>query len=162
MISELGSLHNRASCPCAILHVIRSNSFTALVVGPTTVMPSEYLPEIWGEDSDPTIYDSVEQAEYMMGLLMRHWNTIASRDGVGQRLSVLQYSRWCQLGISAQEVLGKRCTARRHNDANDPKCPSPVGQTNGIANLTGSDGGCGDDGRPSSGKNKQIEEKSCL
>jgi yecA family protein len=88
---------------------------TALVVGPTTVMPSEYLPEIWGEDSDAAVYDSVEQAEHVTGLLMRHWNTIASRVTAGHQLSTLPHSRWRRKGISAQEVLGRRCIAfRRH------------------------------------------------
>ena len=27
--------------------------FTALVIGPTTVLPSEYMPEIWGTDEVP-------------------------------------------------------------------------------------------------------------
>jgi uncharacterized protein len=38
---------------------------TALVIGPTTVMPSEYLPEIWGtDDGAGPIWESTEQAEY--------------------------------------------------------------------------------------------------
>ena len=53
---------------------------TALVIGPTTVMPSEYLPEIWGtDDGEGPIWESTEQAEYFLTLLMKHWNTIAAR-----------------------------------------------------------------------------------
>ena len=51
--------------------------FTALVVGPEPVMPSEYLPEIWG-DEEP-VYDDREQGEFALHLLMRHWNSIAHR-----------------------------------------------------------------------------------
>jgi uncharacterized protein len=39
------------------------------------VPPSEYLPQILGEDFS---FDSDDQATEIMGLLMRHWNTIAA------------------------------------------------------------------------------------
>jgi len=54
--------------------------FTALLIGPATVMPSEYLPVIWGtDDGDGPLWDSVEQAQYFMNLLTKHWNAIAVR-----------------------------------------------------------------------------------
>ena len=53
--------------------------FTALIVGPELIPPSFYLPVLWGGDGEGPDYDSLEQAEYVMGLLMRHWNTIAKR-----------------------------------------------------------------------------------
>ncbi len=53
--------------------------FTALVIGPELVMPSEYLPLIWGEDDEGPDWDSPEQAEYVFGLLAKHWNAIAER-----------------------------------------------------------------------------------
>ena len=54
--------------------------FTALLIGPVTVMPSEYLPVIWGTDNDDRpLWDSVEQAQYFMSLLTKHWNAIAVR-----------------------------------------------------------------------------------
>jgi yecA family protein len=58
--------------------------FTALVIGPTVVPPSRYLPELWGKgpDGGPE-WDSPEQAEYVLGLLMRHWNAIAARRMAG-------------------------------------------------------------------------------
>lgn len=52
---------------------------TALVIGPELLMPSEYLPWIWGEDDEEPDWDSQEQAEYVMGLLAKHWNAIAER-----------------------------------------------------------------------------------
>lgn len=48
--------------------------FAALIAGPDVVMPSEYLPQIWGEDFS---FDSDAQARNILGLLMHHWNTIA-------------------------------------------------------------------------------------
>jgi len=46
----------------------------ALVCAPELVMPREYLPIAWGADvpfADPT------QASAILGLVLRHWNTIA-------------------------------------------------------------------------------------
>ena len=53
--------------------------FAALVTGPELVLPSEYLPTLWGSDDGGPIYDSIEQAQFVMGLMMCHWNTIARR-----------------------------------------------------------------------------------
>jgi len=54
--------------------------FAALVAGPEMVPPSEYLREIWSAEGDEApVYDSPEQAALVLGLLTRHWNTIASR-----------------------------------------------------------------------------------
>jgi uncharacterized protein len=61
--------------------------FCALNVGPSAP-PSEYMPVIWdpSDEADPETgpnYDSIEQAEYVVGLLNRHWNTIARRLDAG-------------------------------------------------------------------------------
>ena len=53
--------------------------FAALIAGPETVMPSEYLPEVFGgEMSETCKFGSVDEANDMLGLMMRHWNTIAA------------------------------------------------------------------------------------
>ena len=49
--------------------------FAALICGPDMVLPSEYLTAIWGEDF---CFDDNGQATDILGLLMRHWNTISS------------------------------------------------------------------------------------
>jgi uncharacterized protein len=49
--------------------------FSALICAPEPVMPSEYLPGIWGEDF---VFDSEEQMSDIASLSSRHWNTIAS------------------------------------------------------------------------------------
>ena len=52
--------------------------FAALVAGPETVMPSEYLPELFGsEKEDAHQFESVEEANDILALMMRHWNDIA-------------------------------------------------------------------------------------
>jgi uncharacterized protein len=54
--------------------------FTALVIGPAMVLPSEYLPEIWGtDDGAGPVWESIEQGQYFMNLLTKHWNGIAAR-----------------------------------------------------------------------------------
>jgi uncharacterized protein len=49
--------------------------FAALICGPDMVLPNEYLAAIWGEDF---CFDDNNQATDILGLLMRHWNTISS------------------------------------------------------------------------------------
>jgi uncharacterized protein len=53
--------------------------FAALIAGPETVMPSEYYPEVFGgEMSDACEFGSLDEANEILGLMMRHWNDIAS------------------------------------------------------------------------------------
>lgn len=47
----------------------------ALICAPQLVMPSQYLPEIIGGEDEA--YESLEQAERFMSVLMSHWNHIA-------------------------------------------------------------------------------------
>jgi uncharacterized protein len=52
--------------------------FAALIVGPETVMPSDYYPEVFGGDMSETCeFGSLDEANEILGLMMRHWNTIA-------------------------------------------------------------------------------------
>jgi uncharacterized protein len=52
--------------------------FAALVAGPEAVMPSEYFREVFGgEVSDTCEFESLDEANECLGLMMRHWNTIA-------------------------------------------------------------------------------------
>lgn len=49
----------------------------AIAMGPQTIMPSQWLPKIWGEDSAmmPPM-DSIDQLNHIMGLVMRLYNSI--------------------------------------------------------------------------------------
>ena len=52
--------------------------FAGLIAGPETVMPSEYNREVFGgEMSDACEFGSLDEAKEILGLMMRHWNTIA-------------------------------------------------------------------------------------
>ncbi len=50
---------------------------TGLVIGPNTIMPSQWLPVVWGETkSDEMAWKSRKKAERIMGLVMRQYNSI--------------------------------------------------------------------------------------
>jgi len=52
--------------------------FAALIAGPETVMPSEYYREVFGgEMSEACEFGSLDEANEILGLMMRHWNEIA-------------------------------------------------------------------------------------
>jgi uncharacterized protein len=52
--------------------------FSALICCPDMVRPSEYLAEIWGgEMADDEAWDSREQLQEFMDLVMQHWNAIS-------------------------------------------------------------------------------------
>lgn len=49
--------------------------FAALIAGPEVVPPSEYLPEVFGgEMSDACEFSGLDEANDILGLIMRHWN----------------------------------------------------------------------------------------
>jgi uncharacterized protein len=54
--------------------------FAALIAGPEAVMPSEYYREVFGGGiADTCVFASLDEANEIFGLLMRHWNDIAGR-----------------------------------------------------------------------------------
>jgi hypothetical protein len=50
---------------------------TGIVVCPELVMPSEWLPGIWGAEDDEPVFEDSRQAEKLMLLVMEHYNSIA-------------------------------------------------------------------------------------
>lgn len=53
---------------------------TAAIAGPDLVMPSEIMPLILGDPNDPAQpeFDTAAEIEELIGLIMRHWNSIAA------------------------------------------------------------------------------------
>jgi uncharacterized protein len=50
---------------------------TAIATGPVTLLPSEWLPGVWGPTPDDApAFDSIEQAQRVFDLLMRHYNGV--------------------------------------------------------------------------------------
>jgi len=59
--------------------------FSALIAGPEIVMPSEYLPELFGSETPEThAFSTLSEANEILGLLMRHWNDIAGTLSKGE------------------------------------------------------------------------------
>lgn len=48
-----------------------------LLLCPEMIMPSEWLPEVWGLDSEPE-FANVEQAQATIGAVMAHYNRVAA------------------------------------------------------------------------------------
>lgn len=49
-----------------------------LLLCPEMIMPSEWLPEVWGSDDEPT-FDNMAQAQKTMAAVMAHYNRVAER-----------------------------------------------------------------------------------
>ena len=59
--------------------------FSALIAGPEIVMPSEFLPEVFGSETPEThAFSTLAEANEILGLLMRHWNDIAGTLSKGE------------------------------------------------------------------------------
>jgi uncharacterized protein len=51
---------------------------TAIIIGPDTIMPSEWLPKVWGEDpGSAPAYKNQKEAERIVNLIMRFMNEVA-------------------------------------------------------------------------------------
>jgi uncharacterized protein len=52
----------------------------AIAIGPETVMPSQWMPKVWGLDDGGMMppMDSLKQVNHLLGLVMRHYNSIIS------------------------------------------------------------------------------------
>jgi uncharacterized protein len=75
-----GFLESRQAPDTAMPFDMFDGFLTALVIGPGMVMPSAYMPVVWGtKDGEGPIWDGVEQFQYFMGLTQRHWSAIAAR-----------------------------------------------------------------------------------
>ena len=48
---------------------------TAVAIGPVTLMPSQWLPRIWGEAGEPA-FDTLERAQHILDLIVRYYNEI--------------------------------------------------------------------------------------
>ncbi|MGH8111254.1 MAG: UPF0149 family protein [Rhodanobacteraceae bacterium] len=54
----------------------------AIVAGPVTILPSQWLPGVWGStDGDAPTYESVAQAQHILGLILRYMNDMVQTLG---------------------------------------------------------------------------------
>lgn len=73
----------------------------AIAIGPTTLMPQQWMPGIWGEGQSmmPPV-KSIEQLNRIMGLIMRHFNSIIA--SVEQEPHEI-YPIWCTSEFKGKE-----------------------------------------------------------
>ncbi|QTD95093.1 UPF0149 family protein [Burkholderia anthina] len=70
---------------------------TAIALGPTTVLPSEWLPAVWGSTPEHAPdFESIEHAQHAFSLVIRHYNRIIGTlerdpDAIAPLLSIHRY-----------------------------------------------------------------------
>lgn len=75
---RLGSVLSRFRSQRAMNLETLDGFFAALICCPDTVLPSEYLPEIWGGDmADEDAFASQQELQDFLNLVMRHRNVVA-------------------------------------------------------------------------------------
>ena len=75
-LDELEQFLNSDATPEECMDIAMLDGFiTALVIGPNTLPPSQWLPAVWGEtDEDEMAWDSSEQMQRILGLVMGMFN----------------------------------------------------------------------------------------
>jgi uncharacterized protein len=48
----------------------------AIAIGPATIQPKQWLPKVWGTKEMMPPMESIEQLNHVLGLVMRHFNSI--------------------------------------------------------------------------------------
>jgi len=63
----------------AVLDLSEFDGFiTAVVSGPVTIMPSTWMPALWGGEDNAPVWDSLEDYQFIFGLMVRHMNTTSA------------------------------------------------------------------------------------
>ncbi len=80
-LDELEAFLTSSAVPedCMSLEML-DGYLTATVSSPQMLMPSQWLPKVWGEDitrSGGAVFASAEQAQRIMELILRHWSSIS-------------------------------------------------------------------------------------
>ena len=79
-LDELDRFLESAATPARCMGLSMLEGFlTALAIGPTLVLASEWVPEVWGEQGDDLlVFESEKEATRIVGLLMRFFNGIVA------------------------------------------------------------------------------------
>lgn len=75
-LDELDQFLTAETMPKESMDIAMLDGFlTALIVGPNTPIPKQWLPEVWGEnEASPMQFENETQAERMLSLVMRMFN----------------------------------------------------------------------------------------
>ena len=61
-----------------------------VIVCPEMIMPSEWMPVIWGDDEGP-VFDDMEQAQAISGLILGHYNDISRQLDQGRYRPIFDF-----------------------------------------------------------------------
>lgn len=94
--------------------------FTALVIGPYVIPTSQYMPWVWDmyNAKEEVVYDSIEQAQETMDLMMAVWNNIAKTFSTDPSSFEPAYFRamewgaaeWCEGFLLGSQMFGEAWT----------------------------------------------------
>ena len=102
-LERLGAFLRRLENPGRLTLEGLDGFFCALIAGPDLVMPSEYLPIVWGgELTDEDAFTSEAEANEILELLMRHWNAIID-DYETRRVYLPLFDAPDEHGVSGRE-----------------------------------------------------------
>jgi len=77
-LDELEKFLLSSSTPKKCMDIEALDGFlTAIVSGSDVIMPSEWLSVVWGDKEGP-VFETEEQIQKIMGLIMRHMNSLAN------------------------------------------------------------------------------------
>lgn len=76
-LNELEEFLLSDTTPDTCMDIVTLDGFlTAIVSGPEAIMPSEWMPMVWGEVEAE--FETLEQAQRIMGFIIRHMNGIVT------------------------------------------------------------------------------------
>jgi uncharacterized protein len=150
--NELSDFLHAETRPAAIMDIAMLDGFlTALLLAPNTVLPSRWLPMVWGETTEqPMEFDSDTQMRHILELVMRHYNqrardlaagvdlydpVVYTREHEGRELSVID--EWCT-GFMRGVVLDAEAWDPLFQSEDDTALLTPMilyGTESGLAQL---------------------------
>jgi uncharacterized protein len=116
-IAELADFLDSDTVPETCLDFVMLDGFlTCVVIGPDLILPSEWMPQVWGDPEGPK-FETIEEALHVSELMFRHMNGIAAhfmegRPGFPPMLQMFhdggaeefEAERWCNGFLLAMDL----------------------------------------------------------
>ena len=123
---------------------------TAVVSGPEVVPVAAWLESIWGGEGNEPDWESVEQAEHILSLMLRHMNTTSLvlmespedfepifMEGEFEGQSFLQVDDWCGGDVRGVQLCGTRWQEMSEEMERELSPILVFGMEDGLDYLTG-------------------------